>query len=408
MKPIFVPLLHNGNGSVMANFMMCHGEAFAGRTIDMRAIGDSHAGRGMNRTACDFLESDCDTWLNIDADILFTSKDVARILGPNIPLLYGLYPKRQEDTPPCLGTFAQGPIERPDGLVEVRRCGRGFMRVDRSVLEAMKEENGGHARKFFNHGRPEWEFFESGVVTGEMSALEDGAAEWISEDWYFCERARQIGVPTLVDPSISLGHEGNKVFRFSTDQVTRIDSNILSWKEIHGWFDYEDLYREIVAFIPDGGAFVEVGSWLGRSICAFDQFAKQAGKSIAMSCVDTFQGESGNEVHGKILATHHGSVENAFRANLKALGVDPKIIVGDSAASAALFQDGQLHAVFIDADHSEKAVRADITAWLPKVKSGGMLCGHDFDESGVSAAVRGTFPPEAIRTVGRCWVYRKP
>jgi hypothetical protein len=44
--------------------------------------------------------------------------------------------------------------------------------------------------------------------------------------------------------------------------------------------------------------------------------------------------------------------------------------------------------VFIDADHTEEAVRADIEAWLPKVRPGGLLAGHDYDRWGVTAAVK--------------------
>lgn len=34
--------------------------------------------------------------------------------------------------------------------------------------------------------------------------------------------------------------------------------------------------------------------------------------------------------------------------------------------------------VYIDADHSYEAVKADILNWTPKIKSGGLLSGHDF------------------------------
>jgi hypothetical protein len=45
--------------------------------------------------------------------------------------------------------------------------------------------------------------------------------------------------------------------------------------------------------------------------------------------------------------------------------------------------------VFIDADHSYPAVKADIAAWKPKVKVGGWLCGHDYDLRAVKRAVDG-------------------
>ena len=45
---------------------------------------------------------------------------------------------------------------------------------------------------------------------------------------------------------------------------------------------------------------------------------------------------------------------------------------------APTIADGSLDCVFIDADHSADAVYQDIVTWLPKVRKGGVLAGHDF------------------------------
>ena len=41
-------------------------------------------------------------------------------------------------------------------------------------------------------------------------------------------------------------------------------------------------------------------------------------------------------------------------------------------------EDGSLDFVYIDGGHSYDAVKKDMKTWLPKLKKGGYLCGHDF------------------------------
>jgi predicted O-methyltransferase YrrM len=52
--------------------------------------------------------------------------------------------------------------------------------------------------------------------------------------------------------------------------------------------------------------------------------------------------------------------------------------VGCSDGTARLFEDEYFELVFIDADHSEESVSRDIVVWLPKVKRGGVIAGHDY------------------------------
>lgn len=56
-------------------------------------------------------------------------------------------------------------------------------------------------------------------------------------------------------------------------------------------------------------------------------------------------------------------------------------------------EDGSLDFVFIDADHSYKECLWDIIHWMPKVKKGGLVSGHDFQDRfpGVKKAVREVF-----------------
>lgn len=60
-----------------------------------------------------------------------------------------------------------------------------------------------------------------------------------------------------------------------------------------------------------------------------------------------------------------------------------------SEAAAALFAPEVFDLVYIDADHSYASICNDITAWLPKVRKGGWIAGHDYasQEEGVIRAV---------------------
>jgi glycosyltransferase involved in cell wall biosynthesis len=57
---------------------------------------------------------------------------------------------------------------------------------------------------------------------------------------------------------------------------------------------------------------------------------------------------------------------------------DVNIIRDESLNAVKQFEDGQLDWVYIDADHSYDAVKADIEAWFPKVRIGGLVSGDDY------------------------------
>lgn len=50
-----------------------------------------------------------------------------------------------------------------------------------------------------------------------------------------------------------------------------------------------------------------------------------------------------------------------------------------SVEAAKKVDDKSLDFAFIDADHTYEGCSEDIAAWAPKVKPGGLLCGHDYD-----------------------------
>jgi len=71
------------------------------------------------------------------------------------------------------------------------------------------------------------------------------------------------------------------------------------------------------------------------------------------------------------------------------------------------FSGAYFDVVYIDADHTYAAVKQDIEDWLPKIKHGGVICGHDYGGTykGVKRAVSEVFGKniETVRS-DRLWL----
>jgi predicted O-methyltransferase YrrM len=80
------------------------------------------------------------------------------------------------------------------------------------------------------------------------------------------------------------------------------------------------------------------------------------------------------------------------------------IFEGISWDMAEFVNNQSLDFAFIDASHDYESVTKDIEAWWPKVKHGGMLCGHDLHFPGVKKALEEQFG-DAFKPVDidNCW-----
>ncbi len=57
-----------------------------------------------------------------------------------------------------------------------------------------------------------------------------------------------------------------------------------------------------------------------------------------------------------------------------------RILRMTSKEAAEIFPDAYLDMVYIDAIHTFEHVYADIGYWLPKVRKGGIIAGHDYGD----------------------------
>jgi predicted O-methyltransferase YrrM len=84
--------------------------------------------------------------------------------------------------------------------------------------------------------------------------------------------------------------------------------------------------------------------------------------------------------------------ERMVREGAKSYGRRAHIIKGWTVPVAASIADESLDFVFVDANHSYDSVREDLLAWMPKVKPGGWVMGHDINWPSVKQAADELIP----------------
>jgi hypothetical protein len=173
--------------------------------------------------------------------------------------------------------------------------------------------------------------------------------------------------------------------------------------EIQGWFNYQQTYNFLASKILDGGIFVECGAWLG---CSSSYLCDLVKDRIKVYIVDTWKGSPDELTTTHKLATMT-DIYNIFLENMGTRNFIPLRM--DSCEAALTFEDNSCDVVYIDMTHTYEAVKKDIDCWLPKVKDGGYIAGHDYDSfaTGVIRAVDERFGNNIKIMDGNCWIVQK-
>lgn len=139
--------------------------------------------------------------------------------------------------------------------------------------------------------------------------------------------------------------------------------------QIPGYMSVTELWwlAEAAANLEDGATWAEVGVFTGRSFLAV---ALALPRNSTLIGVDRWLGT-------QLRAGHRFSdtfEEVVFeRSDLRLM-----LMKMSSAEAAAELAAKSFDVIFLDADHSEEAIRQDISNWLPNLKPGGLMCGHDY------------------------------
>jgi hypothetical protein len=178
----------------------------------IRGRGCSQIDLFRSQMASDFLAEGYEETFWIDSDVGFSPDDVDRLRAHELPISCGIYPRKGKKSLaakllPGTKSVAFG---RQGGLLEIQYAATGFLHVRREVYDMMREI----CRLPIcnkHHGRPVVPYFLPLVKT------EGDETSYLSEDYSFCERARQAGYKIMADTTIRLWHIGP--FRFSWEEA---------------------------------------------------------------------------------------------------------------------------------------------------------------------------------------------
>lgn len=176
-----------------------------------------------------------------------------------------------------------------------------------------------------------------------------------------------------------------------------------------GWFNGFDIqsYRKLAMGVPRGGRIVEVGAYMGRSICSIrDQIMARnlrvtlsdSFKVVVQDDASEYQSQRRLSLALKRLHLINNdevlfpykpvplpkTVKVTLLQNLEDWELNMRVTLDprSSVKVASAFNDRTVDLVFIDGDHSYDGVITDIYAWWPKLKRNGVMAGHDYTAVG--------------------------
>jgi hypothetical protein len=178
------------------------------------------------------------------------------------------------------------------------------------------------------------------------------------------------------------GHDGGTMYRWET---------LLDWIKTNNW-----KYG------------VEIGVWKGDT---FKHLLDNT-SDLYLVGVDSYEAQPNNPGPEKWTKGENGHPWNhqKYYKDMNEYCKSNKrgtILKKYSLDAAKMVDDESLDFVFIDGDHSYEAVKADIDAWLPKVKPKGYIIGHDIHFDTVKSAVTEKFGEEYMTADDFIWYVSK-
>lgn len=167
-----------------------------------------------------FLKSDFTHLFWLDDDIVFEPEDFWRMLG--IAQVYDVvtaaYPAKMDDTTTFfVKTATEEWIQNEHGLYEIEGIGLGFFCMSRKLVKELVDQSPTVWDDVLGGPRPS--VFRIDLTDHGYKGT---AGKFRSEDMAFCSDIRDLGYTINLDPEVSLGHVGTKIYRGSIKDALQV------------------------------------------------------------------------------------------------------------------------------------------------------------------------------------------
>lgn len=215
--------------------------------------------RGRNHIAQVAMKDKYDKLFFIDADTGWSPEQFLRICLSPWPILAGCVPLKTFPTVLNYLPFKedekyfQNALRSPEATQVMRKghgqaqipvafTGTAFLCIDTSVLYKLSEtmETYQYPNPFSGEQETHWDFFGGGPMKGT----------YYSEDWAFCQKARDAGFDVRIDADVFLNHIGTHVFRVNpqipVDQAPEVYRNLLYRIQAAGPDELIEIEKDVI------------------------------------------------------------------------------------------------------------------------------------------------------------------
>lgn len=195
--------------------------------------------------------------------------------------------------------------------------------------------------------------------------------------------------------------------------VTLSEHEALAWRPGVAGGDWSTgpmaWYHALIPTLRPGAWLAEIGVAYGRSLLYAAELLSGRKDGSLIIGVDPWQGLNHPDADKRSPCSYAEALASISRWGRPHELEICYLLRTESVAAAAGVGGSRLDGVMIDGDHSYGAVKADIEAWRGKVRPGGFLAGHDYEDRfpGVRQAVDELFP-DGVELRGTVWVIQQP